>query len=264
MKMKVNFGNVAKNYARFRSDLPIELLESLKIRGINFNNKKVADLGSGTGVLSRALHREGAFVVGVEPSNELIQEAKEIDTKEGYMIKYVNAFSESTTLSEDTYDYITVLRAWHWFDSEKTLTEIKRILKDNGSLIVMDSGFISKSKVIVDTLEIIKGHMSNGKLRSAGSKANSKQMINGFPVEWFKEWQEHQFDLQEIYKFNYNVTFTNEEWCGRVGSLSWLSCFDEKERHNILDQIYTHLDKEFKGIKHKILHGCYIAVLNSL
>ncbi|MBP3953086.1 class I SAM-dependent methyltransferase [Bacillus suaedae] len=90
--MKVNFGNVAKDYARYRNDLPIELLESLKLRGINFNNKKVADLGCGTGVLSRALHREGAVVVGVEPSKELIQEAKQIDGNEGYMIDYVNTY----------------------------------------------------------------------------------------------------------------------------------------------------------------------------
>lgn len=256
--MKVNFGNVAKSYARFRNDLPVELLESLKLRGIIFNNKKVVDLGSGTGVLSRALLKEEAFVIGVEPSAELIQEAKEIDKKEGCRIKYVNAYSEAT------YDFITALRAWHWFDSEKTLTEIKRILKDNGSLIVMDSGFISKSKVIVDTLDIIKKHMPNGKLKSAGSKANSMQLINSFPVEWFKEWQEHQFDLQETYKFNYSVNFTNEEWYGRVSSLSWLSVFDENERNNILDEIYMHLDKEYRGIKHNILHGCYITVLNRL
>ncbi|MDF1997209.1 hypothetical protein [Peribacillus frigoritolerans] len=45
--MEVNFGNVAKNYAQYRNDLPDELLESLKLRGIDFNNKKVVDLGSG-------------------------------------------------------------------------------------------------------------------------------------------------------------------------------------------------------------------------
>lgn len=262
--MKVNFGNVAKNYARYRNDLPAELIEGLKIRGINFNNKKVVDLGSGTGVFSRALHREGASVIGVEPSAELIQEAKEIDENEGCMIEYVNAYSESTSLLQDTFDFATVMRAWHWFERENTLTEIKRILKDNGKLIVMDSGFISKSKVIVDTLDIVKEHMPNGKLKSAGSKANSKQIINSFPVEWFKEWQEHQFDLQETFKFTYNVTFTNEEWCGRVGSLSWLSGFDENERNNILDKIYKHLEKEYREIKHDIPHGCYIAVLNRL
>lgn len=39
--MKVNFGNVAKNYARFRNDLPSELLEGLKLRGIFLMIKKL-------------------------------------------------------------------------------------------------------------------------------------------------------------------------------------------------------------------------------
>ncbi|PYZ93028.1 hypothetical protein CR194_07460 [Salipaludibacillus keqinensis] len=70
--MKVNFGNVAKSYANYRNDLPVELLDSLKLRGIDFLNRRVADLGSGTGVLSRALHKAGAEVIGVEPSTELL------------------------------------------------------------------------------------------------------------------------------------------------------------------------------------------------
>lgn len=57
-------------------------MECLKLRGIHFNNKSVVDLGSGTGVLSRALHKEGATVVGVNPSKELIEEAKEMNKKE--------------------------------------------------------------------------------------------------------------------------------------------------------------------------------------
>lgn len=262
--MKVNFSNVAKNYAKFRNDLPTELLEGLKLRGIVFNGKKVADLGAGTGVLCRALEKEGAAVIGVEPSTELIEEAKEIDKEKGSNIEYINAFSEATTLSDNTYDFVTVLRAWHWFDSGKTLTEINRILKENGSLIVMDSGFVSKSKIVIDTLEIIKRHMPNGKLKSAGSKSDAKQMINSFPVEWFKEWQEYQFDLQETYKFNYHVTFSNEEWCGRVGSLSWLSGFTEDERIKILDELLSYLEKAYKGVKHNIEHGCYVTVLNRL
>ncbi|MEE3953461.1 class I SAM-dependent methyltransferase [Peribacillus frigoritolerans] len=262
--MEVNFGNVAKNYAQYRNDLPDELLESLKLRGIDFNNKKVLDLGSGTGVLSRALHNAGAVVVGVEPSAELIEQAKVIDKSEGNLIEYINTYAESTTLDNGLFDYVTVLRAWHWFNREKTLDEIKRILEEKGILIVMDSGFISKSKVIDDTLQIIKTHMPNGELKSAGAKAESKQFINGFPVEWFKEWQEHNFDLKETYKFNYTVSFTNEDWCGRVGSLSWLSGFTENQRNEILDEIFTHLVKEYGDIQHYIQHGCFITILNHL
>lgn len=262
--MNVNFGNVAEKYAEFRNDLPVELMDSLKHRGIHFKGKKVVDLGAGTGILSRALQQEGAIVVGVEPSKELIEEAIKNDQKEGATITYENAFSERTPLPDDTYDIVTVMRAWHWFDADKTLAEIKRILKDKGTLIVMDSGFIGRSKVVLDTLEIIQGHMPDGKLKAAGSKANSTQRINSFPVEWFKAWQAHRFDLQETYKFTYNVTFSNEEWCGRVGSLSWLSGFEEAERNGILEKLYQHLEEEFKDVKHQIQHGCYVAVLNRI
>ena len=81
MKMDVNFGHVAKNYAQYRNDLPDELLKSLTLRGISFEGKKVVDLGCGTGVLSRALQKEGANVVGVEPALALIEEALTIDAK---------------------------------------------------------------------------------------------------------------------------------------------------------------------------------------
>src|SRR5699024_10291234 len=86
MKMDVNFGHVAKNYAQYRNDLPDELLKSLTLRGISFEGKKVVDLGCGTGVLSRALQKEGANVVGVEPALALIEEALTIDAKKGYRI----------------------------------------------------------------------------------------------------------------------------------------------------------------------------------
>ncbi|MDP1421510.1 hypothetical protein Q8G35_24845 [Peribacillus simplex] len=90
------------------------------------------------------------------------------------------------------------------------------------------------------------------------------QFINGFPVEWFKEWQEHKFDLKETYKFNYTVSFTTENWCGRVGSLSWLSGFTENQRNEILDEIFTHLEKDNGAIQHNIQHGCFKTIWNHL
>ena len=260
--MKVNFGNVAKSYAKFREDLPNELLASLTRRGINLENKRIADLGSGTGVLTRALQNAGAKVVGVEPSIGLIEEAKEIDKANDHSIQYVNEFSESTSLEANTYDIVTVLRAWHWFDTGKTLLEIKKILKGNGLLLVMDSGFTKQNKIVEETIDILRGYLPNGLARPAGSKANAKQLINSFPVAWFKEWDEHRFDLQETYKFYYDVAFTNEEWCGRLSSLSWLTEFSKNEREQILNKVYAYLNKAYQGVTHSIQHGCYIAVLN--
>lgn len=262
--MQVNFGSVAKSYALYRNDIPRELIESLKIRGINFSKKNVVDLGAGTGALSRLLAQEGACVVGVEPSIELIEQAKVFDEKNGINIKYINNYSESTGLEEGKFDIVTVMRAWHWFDRNKVLLEIKRALKEKGFLIIMDSGFTSKNEVVVDTLDLIKSHMPNGELKSAGSKAEAKQIINSFPIDWFQEWKEQDFDLRETYKFEYTVSFTNEEWCGRVASLSWLSGFSEEKRSDILDELYKYLLKNYHDYYHQIEHGCYVTILKRI
>lgn len=259
--MEVNFGNVAKNYAKYRNDIPDELLRSLSSREVDFFEKKVVDLGAGTGALTRILSKKGADVIGVEPSQELIEEAKTIDRTQGVSIEYVNGYSESTNLNSNFYDTVTVMRAWHWFNRPATLDEVKRILKDKGKLLVMDSGFIANSKVVVDTLQLIKSHMPDGEVKSAGSKGTARQLINSFPVEWFQEWKEHSFDMRDTYKFDYKVPFTNEEWCGRVGSLSWLSSFSEEKRKQVLADVYQYVKKEFGDVIHQIEHGCYVTIL---
>jgi len=259
--VEVNFGQVANYYAKFRNDLPNELIESLKTRGIDFSNQKVIDLGAGTGVLTRVLKKNGAMVLGIEPSTELIQVAKEMDKLEGYEIEYIHTYAEEIPLPDQTVDIVTAFRAWHWFDTKKVLDEVKRILKPNGTLLVMDSGFVVNRKVVKDTLEIIQRNMPDGKLKAAGAKSKSKQRIIGFPVEWFQEWQEYGFDLTDTYKFYYHVTFTNEEWCGRIGSVSWLASFNEEKRNKVLEEIYSYLEKEYQGVLHDIQHNCSIAIL---
>ncbi|MCP1358610.1 hypothetical protein [Aneurinibacillus migulanus] len=78
----------------------------------------------------------------------------------------------------------------------KTITEIKRMIKEKGYLVVMDSGFISnESRVVYETLNIIKRFTSDRILRSAGSKAEAKEFKNGFPSSWFNEWKKAGFHL---------------------------------------------------------------------
>ncbi|MDA1475180.1 class I SAM-dependent methyltransferase [Bacillus changyiensis] len=101
------------------------------------------------------LYDQGAKVVGVEPSMELMKEAKLIDEKLGTKIEYVNKYSEDTGLPNLSFDFVTALRSWHWFDREASLKEIKRILKPGGFLIVMDSGFVSFDQVVKDTMKFI-------------------------------------------------------------------------------------------------------------
>jgi ubiquinone/menaquinone biosynthesis C-methylase UbiE len=253
----INFGQVAKSYAKAREDIPVSLMDSLYIRGVSFDGRKVADIGCGTGALTRKMAMRKANVIGVDSSKELLKYANELNRSKNYKIPYMQASSESTGLQDSQYDIVTVMRAWHWFDRVKAILEIKRILKAKGTLMVIDSGFLSGSPVVAKTFKVLNRYVSGG-LKPAGAKAESKQRINGFPIEWFDEWQNNGFGLSDFYRLNYCVTFSKEEWIERMESVSWLAGLDKKVRENALQDLRDSLSEHEPYI---IPHECNVCIL---
>src|SRR5699024_11224132 len=88
----------------------------------------VSALGGGRALLSKMLSNRGAIVDAVEPSEKLVETGREFV---GYdpRIKFRQKYAEDTGLKADTCVLVTVMRAWHWFDTEEVIKEIKRILK---------------------------------------------------------------------------------------------------------------------------------------
>ncbi|WP_462412787.1 class I SAM-dependent methyltransferase [Neobacillus sp. Marseille-QA0830] len=255
---KMDYGQVANSYARSREDIPVSLMESLLFRNIRFDEKKVADLGAGTGALTRKISMRRADIVGIEPSPELLEYAKAFNRTKNFTIPYLQATAEQTGLKDSEFDIVTAMRAWHWFDREKAMKEVKRILKPNGKLIVIDSGFLTGPDVVRKTLAVVSQHVSGG-LKPAGSKAEAKQRINGFPVEWFAEWQENGFELRDFYKLNYSVRFTKQEWVDRVRSVSWFAAMEGTVREQAVKELLDCLpDQE----PYEIPHECNVCILS--
>lgn len=254
---KVDFGQVANSYARSREDIPIALMESLQLRNFIFEGKKVADIGCGTGALTRKIAMRRADIVGVEPSENLLEQAKILNKVKNFMIPYLKGSAENTGLLDSQYDIVTVMRAWHWFDREKAIREMKRILKKNGTMIVIDSGFLSGAPVVETTYKVLHTFVDSG-LKPAGSKAESRQRINGFPVEWFAEWQAAGLEVRDFYKLKYSVEFTKNEWVERVESISWLAGLDEARRKLALNELSSSLKEEESFT---IPHECNVCIL---
>jgi ubiquinone/menaquinone biosynthesis C-methylase UbiE len=254
---QIDFGQVAKSYAKAREDIPVSLMDSLFIRGISLDGKKVADIGCGTGALSRKMAMRKADVIGVDPSAELLKLAMDFNKTRNYSIPYVQGYSENTGLLDSQFDLVTVMRAWHWFDREKAIIETKRILRQKGTLIVIDSGFLAGSEVVEKTFEVLSKYVSGG-LKPAGSKADSMQRINGFPIEWFAEWQKNGFGLSDFYKLNYSVTFSKQDWIERMESVSWLAGLQEDVRKKALQDLSESISDQDPFV---IPHECNVCIL---
>lgn len=255
---KVNFGQVAHSYARSREDIPTALMESLQIRSIFLEEKNVADIAAGTGALTRKMAMRKANVIGVEPSTELLEQARAFNKTKNFSIPYLEGTAEDTGLEDSQYDIVTVMRAWHWFDREKAIQEVKRVLKPTGLLIVIDSGFLAESAVVQKTFQVLSKYAEGG-LKPAGSKAASLRRINGFPVEWFEEWQKNGLELCDFYKLKYRISFSKQEWVERIESVSWLAGMEDSVRKQALAELLDSLPEDQEP--YIIPHDCNVCIL---
>lgn len=96
----------------------------------------LADLGSGTGLSSLPFADAGAHVWAVEPND-----AMRDSVPPHPQITSVRASAEHTTLNAASIDIVTACTAWHWFDHEIVLDEVKRILKPRGRLAILEIHF---------------------------------------------------------------------------------------------------------------------------
>jgi ubiquinone/menaquinone biosynthesis C-methylase UbiE len=91
----------------------------------------VADVGSGTGILSEMFLRNGNTVFGVEPNARMRSSAETLLSKYP-QFKSIDGAAEATTLNSQSIDIVTAAQAFHWFDQTRARMEFARILKPKG------------------------------------------------------------------------------------------------------------------------------------
>lgn len=136
MEPVTRFSNRAENYAKYRPGYPAELLAILKAQCGLEEISLVADVGSGTGILSELFLKNGNTVFAIEP-NAAMRVFAETDLKKFPNFVSINAIAEETTLEPGIVDFITAAQALHWFDREKAKREFGRILKPGGWVILL-------------------------------------------------------------------------------------------------------------------------------
>lgn len=260
--MVTNYDQIADAYIKSRDDIPEAFIDNLELRGIEISGAKIADLGAGPGYLSDMLSKKGAIIDAVDPTKDFIKFAKK-QFKNNQRIKFMEGTAEKSGLPSQTYDIVIVMRAWHWFDRDEVIDEVKRILKPGGFLVVGDVGFTGASKAVKESMKIIRKSARDYSIGNMGSKGYTDQLINNFPVEWYDEWQLSKFDLIESFKREYKVKYKHDDWMGRLSSVSSLAKFKDKERKETLDKIEKKLIKNVDKNKYKVPHVMSVVVLEN-
>lgn len=125
-----------RTYDRFRPAPPPALLRILKHLALAEHPKLVVDLGAGTGLSTRAWTDAAERIVGIEPNEAMLAEARKATRSRN--IEYLRGFASETGLPDGAADIVTCAQAFHWMEPQPVLQEAARLLRAGGVFAAYD------------------------------------------------------------------------------------------------------------------------------
>lgn len=184
---KFYFGK-QKDYSKYRPDYPKELFEYLE-KEYKLEDKKVVELGAGTGKFSKILSSYCKKIYYVEPNIDMLNEGKNY-CKICKNIEYINAAAEETTINEKDIDIIFAVQCFHWFDKNKLKKEVQRILKKDGLFIIVWNDLEDENN---EFSKEYFNYISNWKIKLTGVEYQHKNNKEREDFYNNKEYKTHTF-----------------------------------------------------------------------
>jgi SAM-dependent methyltransferase len=151
-----SFGTVAENYDRYRPSYAPEAVNW----ALDTKPLRVADLGAGTGILSRVLRGLGHEVVAIEPDDHMRGRLAEVSPD----IVALAGTAEEIPLPNSSMDAVVAGQAYHWFDLDRAHPEIARVLRPGGVLVTMRNDADLTTPWTLGFVEIIDGPLARQRL----------------------------------------------------------------------------------------------------
>jgi len=159
-------------------------------------NSTFLDAGCGTGAHSIRLAKRGFSVLAVDFSESILKKA-ELNFRSSGLLDNIKLQREniiSLSFSDGTFDYIL---CWgvlmHIPDLEKAISELGRVLKNGGILVIGEGNMFSIQSIILRTLKLLLGkENATVKKTAAGleywtSTSSGKLLTRHANIRWLKK-----------------------------------------------------------------------------
>jgi SAM-dependent methyltransferase len=183
--------------------------------------RRTCDLAAGTGKFTRLLVPTGADLLAVEP----VAGMREIFISLLPDVPIIAGTAEALPFANESLDAATVAQAWHWFDHDRAIGELRRVLRPGGRL----------------------GLVWNARDRSEPWVNEVWTIMDA--VERRAPWRDHEnwrdsafrdmpgFGPLERAEFFHRQPTTPEGVVQRVASVSHVAVLPSSEREKVLDDV---------------------------
>jgi SAM-dependent methyltransferase len=234
MKNTERFSDRAEAYRRHRPSYPVAVAALIRDTCGFGPGAPIADIGAGTGLLTRILLEAGFDVTAVEPNEQMLEAA--IDELRHFpLFRPVAGAAEATGLAECSFDAITVAQAFHWFDREAARVEFERILRPGGWVFVIRNHRLADANPFARDLENLLNRLVEryGELPHRNREARERAIEDFFPA-----------GAVRFAQFDNPNTLNWEGLRGRVLSVSYTPTAGQPGHHELfsaLEEIFeTH------------------------
>lgn len=201
-----DFGLTSENYAKYRDIYPQAFYNKILDLGLCQNGQEVLDIGTGTGVLPRALYAYGAHFTGIDISENQIEQAKELAAAQNMNITFECAPAEEIPFQPHTFDVITACQCFHYFDHETLAPKLNQLLKKGGKLAVLYMAWLPfEDEIAGKTEELVL------KFNPDWTGCGETRRHTPIPAIY-----ERYFSLEAQELFDISIPFTRESWHGRM------------------------------------------------
>ncbi|KKJ75328.1 methyltransferase [Kiloniella litopenaei] len=248
----IDFGKTAQDYAKHRAGFPAIVFDLLQERGIAIPGQSLVDLGTGTGTLARGFAARGVDVIGVDPAEAILEQARLMAQDEGVSVTFQRGSSEETGLESGRFDVVTAGQCWHWFEAARATKECQRILRPGGYLAICHFDWLPlPGNVVSATESLIQKHnprwgMSDG---------------TGIYPQWTIDMARGGFEEIETFSQDLLVRYSHEDWRGRIRASAGVSASLSPEDVVAFDKEHADLlHREFPNDPLFIPHRLWCAV----
>jgi len=228
---------VADAYDRARPSYPPEAVSWLTGAG----SSVVLELGAGTGKLTELLHRAGHDVVALDPLPEMLERLAE-----RVRVPHVLATAEQIPLRSRSVDLVVCGQSFHWFDHDRALPEMARVLRPGGVLALTWNTY----DVSIPWVRRLK------ELISPATGSNDEEANPLMETPYFGFVDKHQFRFWQ--------THTAASLADLARSVSHVATMSESERARVLakvDALYAEYGRGHDGMQLAYVTRCYRAVV---
>lgn len=222
-------------YADYELGRPGYPVAAIDMAGLP-SSATVLDLGAGTGKLTRLLVTKFVRVVAVEPDDTMRRLLVPLCPQ----AQVLPGSADQIPLADASVDTVFAAECFHWFDNESALTEIARVLRSRGTLVLMWNVPAGPTE---PSIAAVEGLLDRHWPKKADLPLDLNYLkLHGYASgEWRLVFTQSGFEELQAARVPNPQSISPDGLVAFFGSMGWIADIPDVDRLPLLDAVRSQL-----------------------